>query len=51
MLFRSSEAKAVAAGGTVLMSGMQVPGGTASAVASPGGVVVTVFDSPEMPGR
>ena len=36
-------AKAVAAGGTVLMSGMQVPGGTASAVASPGGGVVTAL--------
>lgn len=49
---QESESRAAAAGGTILMSGMTVPGGTASAFASPGiGAIVTVFDSPEMPGR
>ena len=37
--------------GALVPGGMEVPGGIASAVASPGGVVVTVFHSPEMPGR
>lgn len=47
----AAEARAVELGATVLMSGMPVPGGTASAFAAPvTGTVITVFESPELPG-
>jgi predicted enzyme related to lactoylglutathione lyase len=46
-----AEARALELGATVLMSGMTVPGGIASAFAAPGtGTVITVFESPELPG-
>ncbi len=46
-----AEARAVELGATVLMSAMPVPGGIASAFAAPvTGTVITVFESPELPG-
>lgn len=47
----AAEARAVELGATVLMSAMPVPGGIASAFAAPvTGTVITVFESPELPG-